>query len=945
MCEVTSGLMSDYSEGISFKSFLLFCLLSVFSVLTRAQESGNFSEIQNFLSNRIPVDNQNWEICQNPVTGYVYFANSAGLVEYNGISKRTFRMPFRQGVRSVYINDEGVIFTGSFEDFGFWEKDNEGGLNYKSLAQNIDVGKNDEIWNIYELNHTLFFQSFTAIYKYDSTGVTKIPGPSIMLFLFRTGGSFIVQSLGLGLFRFDGSDFDFIKGSEPFSTLKVHAVIDLKPDEWWICTANNGIFVFDGQNFSEQKSEISDILKARTCNAGLALNDSLLVFGTILKGIVFCDEKGNIQKSYDYSNGLNNNTVLSMYEDNSGGLWVGLDDGANFLNVSSPTILYANLSGNLGTIYTAVRNDDLLYLGTNHGLFVADISHNRGDYSFNNLRIIHNTQGQVWILAQFEEQILCGHNDGTFLLNEGTFGQISDVTGGWSIRQYNDLLLEGTYTGIISFSRNPGGKWNFRNRIKGYIEPSRSIEVDYLGYIWATHPQKGIYRLEFNEAIDSVVNTLYFKAIGDTSNRVTISKINNQVVFMTSENIYAFDYENKSFFPVRSLEQGLGEYIKATQIISYQKSSYWFILGNKIALFDISRDLKAIKTLEFFHKFAELPGREQQIISLDEKTLLIPTREAFITLDITKLSAAEDPRIMIDRLLFAGKSMSTVIIPEASRSVAIPNRENNVTVFLADPTGFDQEDREYMYRIRELGDSWHSTTSDNFSFLNLKFGHYHVQVKAAAGNKITESEFTIKRPNYLSTPAIIGYFIILSFLIITVTRIFRIELKRNRKLIEYEVGKNRLESELDSKSYELMLTMRYLIEKNEIMTELNQQIVQLKAQSSKFPQKFVREMERIINNGLNSQTEEWKNAMNSLKMYQQGFFKRMLEKYPQLTPNDLRLCSYLRMNFTSKEIAKLLNISGRAVEISRYRLRRKLNIDHDINLTEFLIRESETGDK
>ena len=130
------------------------------------------------------------------------------------------------------------------------------------------------------------------------------------------------------------------------------------------------------------------------------------------------------------------------------------------------------------------------------------------------------------------------------------------------------------------------------------------------------------------------------------------------------------------------------------------------------------------------------------------------------------------------------------------------------------------------------------------------------------------------------------------------------------------------------------------MEKNEIMTELNEQIIQLKAQSSKLPVKIVREMERVINSGLNSQTEEWKSAMNSLKLSQQGFFKRLLDKYPNLTPNDLRLCSYLRMNFSTKEIAKLLNISGRAVEISRYRLRRKMNLSHTVNLTEYLIRES-----
>jgi DNA-binding CsgD family transcriptional regulator len=124
------------------------------------------------------------------------------------------------------------------------------------------------------------------------------------------------------------------------------------------------------------------------------------------------------------------------------------------------------------------------------------------------------------------------------------------------------------------------------------------------------------------------------------------------------------------------------------------------------------------------------------------------------------------------------------------------------------------------------------------------------------------------------------------------------------------------------------------------MLKLQEQVALMK-QQSKYPVKIVSEMERIINNGLDSQTKEWRNVMNSLKLSQEGFFNDLLKKHPSLTPNDLRLCSYLRMNFTTKEIAKLLNISSRAVEISRYRLRHKINLSHDVNLTEYLMKESE----
>ncbi len=244
---------------------------------------------------------------------------------------------------------------------------------YNSLATGTDVSKNDEIWNIFELNHTVYFQSFTTVYVYNYNTVKTIRCPSYMLFFFRVGENFIAQSLDKGLFWFDGSGFTFIDGSEIFGNVKVHAIIEFNFNEYWICTSNNGIFLFDGHAFTPLKTEISDYLKQETCNAGLAVNDTMIVFGTILKGVIFCDKEGRILKSYDYSNGLNNNTVLSLFKDADDRLWIGLDDGANFINISSPVTNFENISGNLGTIYTAIRDKDCLYLGTNHGLFAADI--------------------------------------------------------------------------------------------------------------------------------------------------------------------------------------------------------------------------------------------------------------------------------------------------------------------------------------------------------------------------------------------------------------------------------------------------------------------------------------------------------------------------------------------------------------------------------------------
>ncbi|NJK87727.1 MAG: hypothetical protein HC906_18870, partial [Bacteroidales bacterium] len=245
-----------------------------------------------------------------------------------------------------------------------------------------------------------------------------------------------------------------------------------------------------------------------------------------------------------------------------------------------------------------------------------------------------------------------------------------------------------------------------------------------------------------------------------------------------------------------------------------------------------------------------------------------------------------------------------------------------------------------FYRLPEIDENWHSTTQDNFSYLNLRWGTYTLQVRSEIGDKVAEISFNVGTPWYFSWLAFLIYSIVFAGMVYAGIRIFRFELAKQKQLLEYEINKNKLENELNYKDQELLFTMRYLIQKNEILTELKDEIDALKIDSSRYPVKFVKSMEKIIHEGLESQTEEWKNAINNLKLSEQGFFKKLIEFFPNLTPNDLKLCSYLRMNFSTKEIAKLLNVSTRGVEISRYRLRKKMKLAHDINLTEYLMSET-----
>ncbi len=920
-----------------FFIFVLFLLIFCFPKLLNGQEHSY--EIHRYITNTLDIRNQNWSISQNPVNGLVYFANSEGLVEYNGISHKIYHLPFNKSLRSVCVGANGIIYTGAFEEIGYWKLNKDSGLVYHSLDNLVNIEKNDEIWKIYSIEGKVYFQSFTTIYIYDGKTIDPVKSPYSMLFMFPAGKRFIVQIIDNGLYWFDGKNFDHIPGSDIFRLMKVHSIISKPDGKYFICTAAHGIYEFDGTTFRYLDSPVSNFLEYQTCNAGLCINDSLYVFGSILNGVVFSDGKGNILKYYNYTNGLNNNTVLALYSDHKSGLWIGLDEGVNYIDTKPHGVYYSNTSGTLGTIYALEKKGNELYMGTNHGLFVADISGKKNDPDFVNVHMIPNSQGQVWTLKDFDGQLLCGHNDGTFLVENNRLKKISNVTGGWNIKPYDDELIEGTYTGLVTYKRGKDGTWKEKNKIKAFGEPIRHVEVDYLGYVWAGHLKKGMYKIELNAARDSVVSLKYFNSIANKPYKIDVFKINNRIVFTTSDSIYTYDHVTDSIIPFSTLNNGIGDYRRATQIIPFRKNEYFFVNGNRIGLFYISIDFSTQKILEINQDNGNIPERDLHAVPLDENMIIIPDRQGFTTYNIASQDFNPDTSaLFISKLVFQGRGKTRQFNIEKPTRINVPFYMSNMVVHFADPLHFDIPKKVFMYRIPEIdNNTWHTTSLDNFSYLNLGHGIYHVQIKLNGDNRIAETAFKVRTPWYLSRLAFIIYSLFFSGLVYFGYTIFRFELRKQKHMIAIEMRKDSLESELDRKSQELMFTMRYLIKKNDILTRLQDQIRLIKHDSSRYPVKFIRNMEGIIKEGLDSQTKDWKSAIRNLELAGQGFFKNLLEAFPDLTPNDLRLCSYLRLNFSTKEMAKLLNISTRGVEISRYRLRKKMNLDHDVNLTEFLM--------
>ena len=143
--------------------------------------------------------------------------------------------------------------------------------------------------------------------------------------------------------------------------------------------------------------------------------------------------------------------------------------------------------------------------------------------------------------------------------------------------------------------------------------------------------------------------------------------------------------------------------------------------------------------------------------------------------------------------------------------------------------------------------------------------------------------------------------------------------------------------EMNLKEKELANTTMLVIQKNNFLIKLQSDLTNICSTSGKeLAKNNVNLLITKIGKEIDSE-KQWKVFNMHIEQVYEDLFKKLIENYPDLTPRELNLCAYLRMNISSKEIATLMNISARGVEISRYRIRKKLRLDREANLTEFMI--------
>jgi len=957
------------------KQLLLFILLPLQLV---AQNTIGLPDVTNYSKQAYGAGLQNWDIKQDK-NGILYFANNEGLLSFDGKNWHLYALPNKTIVRSVEIGLDNKIYVGAQDELGYFSPSSNGVLSYHSLTPFIPAKDKSfgDVWEIITYNKSIFFRSNYKIFKFSDTIATTYEASKEWAHISSINGNLYAQDYQLGLMIFKNNAWSPINANNILSyNNPITNIITFNTDTAIITTLRQGLFVLTNNTISKLVTGNSSLLENERIYTATRINDNWIALGTSNNGIFIIDKKGNIVQSFSKTNGLQNNNVLSIFLDKQSNLWLGLDNGISMIAYNS-AIKEINPFLQNGSGYTAAIYNNQLYMGTSNGLYTVPLQ-KLEDISFTQAQFysINNAKGQTWGLSEINNQLLLGNHDGAFVIKDNSLVPITDNTGYWNFIPLSNVfpsqtIAAGNYKGL-SFFNFDNNQFTQALAVPGFTESSRFIATDKYGNIWVSHPYHGVYKI--SKTLNGTYTYLPYntqKGLPSTLNN-HVYKVKNEVIITTEKGIYTYNQQKDHFEPSAYYKKLLGN--KSIRYVKEDiEGNIWFVHEKTLGVIDFAKKEPSIIYLpELSNKL--LSGFEF-IYPVNQKNIILGGEQGFYHINYEKYKQivpelkvqVRSVRIFNDRdsLLFGGY-FKDVNEPQIQDEASIPKLSyswKTIRLEYASVLFGYQSNLEYSYRLQGFQDNWSDWSKrTEKEFTNLPTGNYVFEVKVRNNlgkeSAIATYSFKMLPPWYRTIWANIFYFLLIIFGCYAMylwqekrflqqqtkheeeqkqlSYIHELELAKSETELVNLRNKN-LEADINFKNSELASSAMHLVKKGELIAKIKAELTHLmKGLDNMQATAEIKKMLKTLSEDDNMD-KEWENFSNHFDKVHSDYLVELKERHPTITPNELKLSAYLRMNLSTKEIAQLMNISGRGVEISRYRLRKKLQLASDVTLFDYLI--------
>lgn len=895
----------------------------------------------------------------------VYFANNLGLLSFDGAYWNIHPIGNKTILRSVCQMDNQTIMAGGQGDIGYFDFDESGQMFYVSISDKMPegYGKFEDVWDIESIGNTVFFNTSRDVFVWDGQTIRAFPFKNRIENLAKIDQEIWIYEEKGGLHQWENQSF---RQKTPPLTIQspVTGMERWNQDTMVISTLSDGLFYYHRGTYGTLSTPWNNYFKQNWIHNIIRLNDENLAVATAQNGVFVFNPWTNTSMTMTTSEGLQSNNVLSLLQDQAGDLWITSEHGIDLIQYHSPyRLLFPD--GNLrGAGYAAAVHDGHLYLGTTNGVY----KHIPNDYS-DTFQEIPGSKGQVWKLDIVHDKLLLGHHQGAFEIKSNQLIPIFSKAGTWRFVPIDENYVAfGTYDGVGVFRQNMPNRTSVL--LPDFEESSRIMIKDNRDIIWMSHPYRGVFQLEIDPGKNEI------KATKMTSDQGLDSELGNYIFllggipFVCSESgIYQYHHDRNTFVRDTLLESKIGKNERIQLLYESPSGDIWYYTPDGGGVLEISDyGVKKEVSNRLLPPLPEkLLGGFEFILEIGIDQYIFGCEQGFVLLNKEALKKENFYNTFIHAVYLAGASDTLIYKGNPKEGDTLPTFElepkQNAVRFNFSTASFGEELKEFRYRLEGLEtvfSDW--TTNTEVQFNNLAPGNYYFTVQSRVGGEIQESEavfaFRIATPWYrMKVVQGIAVLLMLTFIFaffflqrkkfesekMELESLHQEAVEEKIQLVEkteqevVQLKNEKLQSEIQHKNNELASTTMHLVQKQELLSGIQDELKKVLKQKDT-PHKQKQDLQSVIQMLQQDARvdDDWERFTSYFDEVHGYFLHKLKDKYPQLTLNDHKLCAYLRMNLSSKEIASLLNISLRGVEGGRYRLRKKLNLPQDTNLVEFM---------
>lgn len=908
--------------------------------------------------------------------GILYFGNNDGVLVFDG--ERWFKVPLPNNspATSLVRSVAGQIYAGGFNEIGRVQKDSLGGFHFESIKKNLKVQDKDldYLWQAHAVGEYLIFRSFGALIIIAEGKVIHVKPNNFFSYSGMVNGRFYVMDYGNGLMELDLESkklMPFLSSIPPDLNYTIALLPSEDRDELYIATKFGKIYAANRKTglitlwkslFKDQVNELTSGLKY----------DSNYLFGTQASEIIVLTAEGEVTKNNPAFEKINNSTIVSFYKTGNN-FWVLTNSGLAFLEFDLPDFhLFDQAS-----VYDILIDENKLYLATNNGVFVSDLSvENSENYRFRFAKI-PDFDGQVWSVQKYEGQIVLSGHNGLYYLDKGVPKAISVSDSFWKILPVSDSggsYLAASYNGLypLKFTDN---SWKTGPKIRGFEESSRDIiKGDEDHTYWVCHGYKGVYRLKLTDDFSRAYTLEHFTERNgfDSPYNINVTRYGSDIIFTSNTGIFTFDDRENQFVPFEPLNKVLDPQFNTTKIL-LQEDRTWFVQDDQFGYFEAvgEKEVSIHKSL-FLNLKGKLNRSMESFEPLSNGRVLIGANDGLYLYHTWKKENKKLNTILSGISYHTDGIEGWLKLPIETKP-ELPHEMDIIRFEFCTPGISLSVKNQYQHFLENADSKWSEWSDNDFKeYTYLKPGSYVFKVRSRNMNGQTGGmsayAFTISKAWYQTNLAYAIFTILMAGLVFLVIFLFgrRVKKKiqkekdaaqRSKRLLELEIEqlklkqksqqveqqKLKLEGDLKSQQMELANYTMLLVKKKEIIYEVFDELRRLsKGVSQSGHRKTIQDLiSKIRQHRIG---EEYMEVFDvNFEKVHVDFFNKLLRINPELTKRELRLCAFVKMDLSNKEIAPLLNISVRGVETGRYRVRKKLRIQ-DKNFKTYLDGLSNTFD-